>query len=149
MPKKDPKVGVRAARLDDVPVLARLIEPYVRQRKLLPRTEEELQELTQNGFVAESDSQIVGFAAVDVYSRKLAEVQCLAVAEDHQRLGIGKLLVEACIQCAREHGVLELMAITASDDFLRECGFDYSLPDQKRALFINTREPREQGKPPA
>jgi len=145
MSKKYPKVGVRGASLADVPEVARLIEPYVKQRKLLPRSEEELRDLTQNGFVAESDGQIVGFAAVDVYSKKLAEVQCLAVAKGHQRLGIGKLLVEACVKCAREHNVLELMAITASDKFLKECGFDYSLPDQKRALFINTRGSRELG----
>jgi hypothetical protein len=27
------------------------------------------------------------------------------------------------------------MAISASDHFLKESGFDYSLPNQKRALF--------------
>ena len=27
------------------------------------------------------------------------------------------------------------MAITASEGFLRKLGFDYSLPEQKRALF--------------
>ena len=34
----------------------------------------------------------------------------------------------------------EPMAISASDEFLIRCGFDYSLPGQKRALFIQTRE---------
>jgi amino-acid N-acetyltransferase len=28
------------------------------------------------------------------------------------------------------------MAISASDEFLRKLGFDYSLPEQKRALFF-------------
>jgi len=56
-----------------------------------------------------------------------------------QRQGIGKLLVQACIDCAREHQVLEVMAITAAEQFFRDCGFDYALPDQKKALFINTR----------
>jgi len=34
------------------------------------------------------------------------------------------------------------MAISTSDDFLMQCGFDYSLPNQKRALFIHPGEPR-------
>jgi amino-acid N-acetyltransferase len=34
------------------------------------------------------------------------------------------------------------MAISSSDKFLQNLGFDYSLPDQKRALFyqLRTRE---------
>jgi len=32
------------------------------------------------------------------------------------------------------------MAISASDAFLKECGFDYSLPKQKRALFVEPME---------
>ncbi len=135
------EITIRAAQTEDVPAVASLIEPHVRQRKLLPRTTEELLALTRNGFVAESNGQLVGFAAVDIYSRKLAEVQCLAVASSHQRRGIGKQLVEACVRCAQKNEVLELMVITASDNLLKACGFDYSLPDQKRALFISTQKP--------
>lgn len=135
------KITIRAAHTADVPAVANLIEPYVRQRKLLPRTEEELRGLSRNGFVAESnDGRVIGFAAVEIYSRKLAEVQCLAVASDYQRRGIGKQLVNHCVRCAEENDVLELMVITASEGLLTACGFDYSLPDQKRALFISTRK---------
>jgi len=133
-------ITIRDAQATDVPAVAKLIEPFVKQRKLLPRTEEELRDLTRNGFVAQSEGRVVGFAAVDIYSKKLAEVQCLAVDPGCQRLGIGTKLVRACVQCAQDNNVLELMVITASEDMLRACGFDYSLPDQKRALFITTRK---------
>jgi len=33
-----------------------------------------------------------------------------------------------------------VMAITSSDSFFQSCGFDYTLPGEKRALFIQTRE---------
>jgi amino-acid N-acetyltransferase len=130
---------IRLARLDDVPQIAELIEPFVRQRKLLRRSQQDLRDLTRNGFVAEVDGKIVGFAAVEIYSKKLAELQCLAVATEYQRHGLGKRLVDACVRCTKEHKVLELMAITAMESFFQDCGFDYSLPDEKRALFINTR----------
>jgi amino-acid N-acetyltransferase len=68
----------------------------------------------------------------------MGEVQCLAVHNDFRRLGIGKQIVLACVGRARSLGICELMAITSNDEFLRECGFDYALPDQKRALFIQT-----------
>jgi amino-acid N-acetyltransferase len=131
--KKD--VEIRPATPDDVTGISELIAPFVQSKRLLPRTEQELKDLTRNGFVAVVAGQIVGFSAVDVYSRKLAELVCLAVTDERQREGIGKTLVQLCVDRARSLNVLEIMAISASDAFLKECGFDYSLPDQKRALF--------------
>ena len=34
---------------------------------------------------------------------------------------------------------MEVMAISSSEKFLQDLGFDYSLPDQKRALFCQLR----------
>ena len=133
------EVCVRPARVTDVPNIAALIEPHVTRRILLPRTAEELRNLTRNGFVAELIDQIVGFVAVDIYSKKLAELQCLAVADGFQGTGIGQRLVQACVDCTQQHEVQELMAITAAEDFFQGCGFHYTLPDQKKALFISTR----------
>jgi amino-acid N-acetyltransferase len=118
-----------------------LLQPFIEQRKLLRRMRSELILLMANGFVAELTEpapagSLVGFAAVEIYSRKLGEIQCLAVADGYQGRGIGSDLVRACVEHAREKGVLEVMAISASDDFLRKLGFDYSLPEQKRALFF-------------
>ncbi len=133
------EVVIRDATPSDVPAIAELIEPFVEQKKLLPRTHEELADLTRHGFVALAGDKLIGFAAVEVYSRKLAEVQCLAVAAPWQRQGVGKRLIRRCIRRAHELNILELMAISASDAFLIECGFDYSLPEQKRALFYQPR----------
>jgi amino-acid N-acetyltransferase len=60
----------------------------------------------------------------------------LAVADGYQGRGIGSDLVRACVDRAKDKGILEVMAISASDAFLRKLGFDYSLPEQKRALFF-------------
>lgn len=133
------EVIIRDAVPTDVPAVAELIEPFVAQKKLLPRSNEELADLTRHGFAALHRDQLVGFAAVEVYSRKLAEIQCLAVAAEWQRHGIGKRLIRHCIRRAHELNILELMAISASDAFLVECGFHYSLPEQKRALFFQPR----------
>lgn len=96
--------------------------------------------LMANGYVAEvtdpaGATKLVGFSAVEIYSRKLGEIQCLAVSDGYQGNGIGSALVKACVERAREKGILEVMAISASEGFLRQLGFDYSLPEQKRALF--------------
>jgi N-acetylglutamate synthase-like GNAT family acetyltransferase len=131
---------VRRASEADAAALEAFIEPYVDDGKLLPRTYDELTELLPSFFIAELDGQIVGCAALEIYSRKLAEVRSLAVSPAVQGKGIGRLLVEACIGLARERNVLEVMAITSSEDFFKACGFDFTLPGEKKALFYQTRE---------
>jgi amino-acid N-acetyltransferase len=131
----------RQALPSDAEHIHALLRPVVMQRLLLSRTKAELIELSRHGFVAisKSTSRCVGFCAVEVYSPKLAELQCLAVHPDYQNIGVGKRLVDLCVQRARDLGVMEIMAISSSDRFLEGCGFDYALPDQKRALFCQLR----------
>jgi amino-acid N-acetyltransferase len=133
-------VVIRTAISADIPALEAFIKPFVDDHKLLPRTFDELHELLQDFFVAELDGRIVGCAALEVYSWKLAEVRSLAVDADAQGMGIGRKLVQACVERAQERNILEVMAITSADGFFMSCGFDYTLPGEKKALFIQTRE---------
>ena len=139
-PKPKIPFTIRRAHFDDLAGIQALLQPFVEQRKLLRRMQSELILLMANGYVAvvvdpTGKAKLVGFSAVEIYSRKLGEIQCLAVADGYQGNGIGSALVKACVDRAREKGILEVMAISASDAFLRQLGFDYSLPEQKRALF--------------
>lgn len=115
------------------------------QRLLLARTEAEIIELTRHGFVAFQETEghqpqkLIGFSAIEIYGPKLAELQCLAVDTEFQGSGVGRQLVDACVARARELNVMEILAISSSERFLQSCGFDYSLPDQKKALFCQLR----------
>ena len=127
---------IRRADLSETDRIADFITPFVEQGKLLRRTYDELHELIDHFFVAEQDGQIIGCAALEIYSPKLAEVRSLAVAPEVQGRGVGRMLVSACIRVAREANILEVMAITSSDGFFRSCGFDFTLPGEKKALFL-------------
>jgi len=137
-------IRIRQALASDASAIHALLRPYVMKRLLLSRSEAEVIELTRHGFVAHDwtsgqESTLIGFAAVEIYSQKLAELQCLAVHAHYQGSGVGKALVTQCVERARELNVMEVMAISSSERFLQGCGFDYSLPDQKRALFCQLR----------
>lgn len=135
-----PQFHIREARPSDAAELAAFIEPFVQERKLLRRTENELEVLVEHGFIAEREGRIVGFAALEIYSPKLAELRSLAVAAEMQGLGVGKKLVQACIDRAHERRVLEVMAISSSEAFFLSCGFDFTLPNERKAFFIQTRD---------
>lgn len=134
------EVNIRRATRLDVDAIGELIAPFVAAGKVLPRTVDELMELVPSAFVAEAGERLVGFAALEVYSRKLGEIRSLCVAADFQGQGIGKRLIRACIEIARERNVYEIMAITSTEDIFRSCGFDFTLPGEKKALFLQTRD---------
>ncbi len=129
---------VRSATADDLEAVVKFLRPFMDQELVLRRTSIELELLLRHAFMAFSGSQIVGFVALEVYNKKLAEIQCLGVCPNHRRMGIGRELVRRCVERGREQKVREVMAITATDEMFQNCGFDYALPGQKRALFVQT-----------
>ena len=144
-PSMPPGVVIRDARPEDADAIHALMRPYVMQRKLLARTAAEIRELTRHGFVAvvpgaDGAERLIGFSAVEIYSLKLAELQCLAVHPEYRHVGVGRRLVRECVGRAEAVGVMEVLAISSSEDFLKSCGFDYVLPDQKKALFCQLRQ---------
>ncbi len=140
MTSNDSAISVRPAQQDDLTAVAEFIHPFVVDGRLLPRTETELVELLDTGFVAERAGKVVGFSALEIYSAKLAEIRSLAVSGEVQGSGVGRQLISACIELAREKRVLEVMAITSSEQFFLACGFDFTLPGEKKAFFLQTRD---------
>lgn len=135
-----PPAVIRPTTSDDLQRVEGFIEPFVADGRILPRTTAELRGLLQQAFLAEAEGKIVGFAALEVYSSKLGEIRSLAVDESERGKGIGQRLVEACLRRAREQQVFEVMVITSEDAFFQRCGFDYTLPGERRALFHQTRD---------
>jgi amino-acid N-acetyltransferase len=130
---------IRPARLTDLPQVERFIARFVDEKRILPRTADELDLLIPTGFIAELDGRIVGFTALEIYSRKLAEIRSLCVDPAAQGRGIGKQLVDACLALGRKLHVFEVMVITSEEEFFRSRGFDFTLPGEKKALFQQLR----------
>jgi len=134
--KTETEIEIRKIGMEHLDQVFQFLQPFMKKSFLLPREKEEVESLIAHGFAAFHVDKIIGFAAVEIYSRKLGELQCLAVDPEYQRKGIAKKLVNKCCEVATETGVKELLAISASDELFIACGFEYSLPNQKRALFF-------------
>ena len=130
----------RAATRRDVAAIAEFIAPFVARGELLPRSDAELVRLARYAFVAEAEGRLVGLAAMEIYSKKLSEIQCLSVAKGYRSHGIGRRLVALCVGCARQRRITETMAISSREGFLKACGFSDCLPGPKTALFFKTRD---------
>ena len=106
----DHATQIRPATIDDRDSTLTLIEQFVSRGKILSRTLNELEHVLANGYVAVKEERVVGFVTLEIYSQKLAEIRSLVVDDSVQGQGIGRRLVETCVERARKRGVLEVMA---------------------------------------
>ena len=134
------EIIIRPARIREVEGIKRLINKFAREKRLLRRSEKEIRREIRDFFVAVTENgEIVGCVALDVYSRKLAEVRSLAVDTHWGGLNLGSELVQACLARAKSRKVAEVMAITSSEKFFEKQGFGFALPHEKKALFYWTK----------
>ncbi|MCS7185268.1 MAG: GNAT family N-acetyltransferase, partial [bacterium] len=92
-----------------------------------------------NFFVAIIDNKIIGCVALDIYSKKLAEIRSLAVLEEYENMGVASKLICKCIDVAKKNGVYEVLVITDELNLFKRLGFKEELENQK-ALFLRLRK---------
>jgi amino-acid N-acetyltransferase len=131
---------IRPARAADIPAIYELVAHYAKQKHLLARTCRQIAKLRHTFFVAvdKQTHAVIGCGALEIFSSKLAEVRSLAVNPACKNCGIGRALVAACLHRARSRKIAEVMTITSSDAFFQKQGFDFALPNEKKALFFLT-----------
>jgi len=113
---------IRPARAEDVDAMRRLIDGYAEQDLMLSRSPEFLLEHLSDYIVAD-DGGFAGCCALAVLTRDLAEIRSLAVKPETSRRGVGKALVDGCIERARTLGLRRVFALTLVPEFFERCGF--------------------------
>lgn len=127
-------IEVRKARIRDIREIHGLLLPFAAEGRLLPRSLSELYSRMRDFFVAEDNGAIVGCAALKIIWDDLSEIASLAVKMEYQRRGIGKRLVEACIDEAKMLGLPRSFVLTYETAFFERMGFrivDKSIFPQK------------------
>jgi len=135
-----PSIEIRPARRGELPKIRDLVGLY--PDKLMY---DDLPGL-RSFFVALAKGSIIGCCALQVYSRRLAEVRSLAVHPDFVSQGIGRRLVERCQQRARARRVKQILTVTSASGFFEQLGFSTILRE-RNALFYDV--PRKQPPEPA
>jgi len=102
---------IRPARADDVDAMRQLIDGYAAQDLMLSRSHEFLLEHLGDYVVAD-DGGFAGCCALAVLTRDLAEIRSLAVKPETSRRGVGKALVDGCVERARTLGLRRVFALT-------------------------------------
>ena len=124
-----PSVIVRPAVPADARRIFELVEPYAAERILIDKDLITYFESIQEFLVAELPDddgvwQVVGCGALHVLWDDIAEVRTLAVHRDFQRRGVGRHVLVALIERARELGLQRVFCLTFEVDFFRQLGFE-------------------------
>jgi amino-acid N-acetyltransferase len=115
---------LRKAQIGDVKEIQKLLTQYASKGDMLSRSLSELYEALRDFYVeVDDDGRLLGAAALHIVWDDLAEVRSVAVAEDAGRKGIGSVLVNACIDEARQLGLKRIFCLTYKPEFFGKLGF--------------------------
>ena len=117
------KVAVRKATMRDIPKILNLINWYAAEGVMLPRTEFEMSENIRDFSVAYDGATLAGCGALHFYTPYSAEVRSLAVAPELKQHGVGRILVRALEEEARDNNLESIFAFTYSPGFFAKVGF--------------------------
>lgn len=116
-------IQYRKARMQDVESLHAIINEFAENGLMLPRSRNTLYESLREFTVIVDDGHVVGTGALHVIWEDLAEIRALAISPKYQGKGLGKELIAALLNDAKELGIGRVFALTYQVDFFKKCGF--------------------------
>jgi len=129
------KIDYKKAKLGDILKMQELVLPEVESGVILMRSEDEIATNIRSYTLAYSENELVGFCALHVHTSSLAEIRSLIVKEGFRDFGIGKTLINRCVDEAISLGVQKVLCLTYKQTLFERLGFveipKESLPEHK------------------
>lgn len=109
----------------DVKAIYALLHHFADKGLLLGRSYSSLYDQLRDFQVALADDTdtLLGAGALHISWENLAEIRSLAVIEEAQGRGVGRALVESCLEDARSFGIDRVFTLTYQPRFFERLGF--------------------------
>ncbi|MHB8836478.1 MAG: N-acetyltransferase [Candidatus Methylomirabilia bacterium] len=118
-------VSIRKAIIGDVGRIQALVNHYASKETMLGLSLSEIYDQIRDFTVAEGPRRtLIGVCALHVIWDDLAEIRSLAVDPKIRRRGVGRSLVERCLDEARGLQIPKVFALTYQAEFFRRSGFE-------------------------
>ena len=95
------------AKLSDIPAMQALVVSEVKDGIILNRTEDEVATNIRSYVLAKEGDKLVGYTALHIHSRRLAEIRSLIVDEAYRGQKVGQRMVQFTLEEAKNLGVEE------------------------------------------
>ncbi len=111
------------ACIADIAQIRKLVNHFAAKGEMLPRALSELYENVRDFWVVRSGEEVIGCAALHVFWSDLAEIRALAVVEERHDQGVGAVIIESCVDEARNLCIDTIFCLTYKPDFFERFGF--------------------------
>jgi amino-acid N-acetyltransferase len=113
------------AKLSDIPEMQALVTAEVKEGIILNRTEDEVATNIRSYVLAKDDGRLVGYTALHIHSKRLAEIRSLIVDESYRGQNVGKRMVKFTLEEAKALGVEEdVLVLTYLPQFFEKLNFN-------------------------
>jgi len=124
------------AKLDDIPAMQEMVVSEVKDGIILNRSEDEVATNIRSYVLAKEEGKLLGYTALHIHSKRVAEVRSLIVDEKFRGQKVGQRMVEFAVQEAKDLGVEEeVLVLTYLPLFFAKLGFieinKESIPEHK------------------
>ncbi|MBD3789098.1 MAG: N-acetyltransferase [Campylobacterales bacterium] len=117
-------ISLVKATLDDIPQMQALVADEVKSGVILNRSEDEVATNIRSYVLAKDDGKLVGYTALHIHSRRLAEIRSLIVDKDYRGHKIGQKMVQFTLEEAKALKVAEdVLVLTYVPGFFEKLGF--------------------------
>jgi len=115
---------IRKARMTEVPLIYKTLEISARNGELLPRSLGELYDSIRDFQVyIDEQGQLQGCCALHPTWEDLGEIRSLVVSEEARKKGIGRSLVNRCLEEGRELDLQRIFVLTFNSSFFQRLQF--------------------------
>jgi len=113
------------AKLSDIPDMQALVTAEVKEGIILNRTEDEVATNIRSYVLAKDNGKLVGYTALHIHSKRLAEIRSLIVDESYRGQNVGKRMVKFTLEEAKALGVEEdVLVLTYLPQFFEKLNFN-------------------------
>jgi len=117
-------IELKKATLSDIPAMQAMVTSEVKDGIILNRTEDEVATNIRSYVLAKEGDKLVGYTALHVHSKRLAEIRSLIVNEEYRGQKVGQRMVHFTLDEAKKLGVEEdVLVLTYLPQFFQKLGF--------------------------
>ena len=112
-----------------------IVKEEVLNGTILYRSDDEIATNIRSYTIALNNEQVIGYGALHIHSKNLAEIRSLIIEKNHRGLGVGRQIVKELLKEAKSLKLKDIFTLTYEKEFFERLGFreipKESLPEQK------------------
>jgi amino-acid N-acetyltransferase len=114
---------LKRASIEDVKKIHAIVNASASKGEMLARSLGELYDNMRDYVVYEESGTVLGSCALHICWEDLAEIRSLCIVDKARMKGVGRMLVNACIEEAKSLRVGKIFVLTYQEQFFQKCGF--------------------------